>query len=207
MKQVSTSILNKEDKFINIEKLNNSNTDYIHLDVMDGEFVDNKFITKEELPKVIESCNKKIDIHLMVENPKEYIDICKGYDISYITIHYELDNFLELVNYIKNNGFKVGVAVKPDTDIEKIYDYLDIIDLVLVMSVNPGYSGQTFIDSSEDKINKLRNEIDKRNLNTLISVDGGVCDSVFDKIKNTDIIVSASFVLNNLDNIDKLKTV
>ena len=207
MKQVSTSILNKEDKFINIEKLNNSNTDYIHLDIMDGKFVDNTFITKEELPKVIESCNKKIDIHFMVENPKEYIDICKGYDISYITIHYELDNFLELVNYIKDNGFKVGVAIKPDTDIKKIYDYLDILDLVLVMSVNPGYSGQTFIDSSEDKINKLRNEIDKRNLNILISVDGGVCDSVLDKIKNTDIIVSASYVLNNLDNINKLKAV
>ena len=207
MKQVSTSILGKEDKFINIEKLNNSNTDFIHLDIMDGMFVDNTFITKEELPKVIESCDKKIDIHLMVENPKEYIDICKGYDISYITIHYELDNFLELVNYIKDNGFKVGVSIKPDTDIEKIYDYLDILDLVLVMSVNPGYSGQTFIDSSEDKINKLRNEIDKRNLNILISVDGGVCDSVLDKIKNTDIIVSASYVLNNLDNINKLKAV
>lgn len=207
MKQVSTSILSKEDKFINIEKLNNSNTDFIHLDIMDGKFVDNTFITKEELPKVIESCNKKIDIHLMVENPKEYIDICKGYNISYITIHYELDNFLELVNYIKDSGFKVGVSIKPDTDIEKIYDYLDILDLVLVMSVNPGYSGQTFIDSSEDKINKLRNEIDKRNLNILISVDGGVCDSVLDKIKNTDIIVSASFVLNNLDNINKLKAV
>jgi len=207
MKQVSTSILSKEDKFINIEKLNNSNTDYIHLDIMDGKFVDNTFITKEELPKVIESCNKKIDIHLMVENPKEYIDICKGYDISYITIHYELDNFLELVNYIKDSGFKVGVAIKPDTDIEKIYDYLDILDLVLVMSVNPGYSGQTFIDSSEDKINKLREKIEKRNLDVKISVDGGVCDSVLDKIKNTDIIVSASYVLNNLDNINKLKAV
>ena len=207
MKQVSTSILSKEDKFINIEKLNNSNTDYIHLDIMDGKFVNNTFITKEELPKVIESCNKKIDIHLMVENPKEYIDICKGYDISYITIHYELDNFLELVNYIKDNGFKVGVAIKPDTDIKKIYDYLDILDLVLVMSVNPGYSGQTFIDSSEDKINKLINEIEKRNYDVKISVDGGVCDSVLDKIKNTDIIVSASYVLNNLDNINKLKAV
>jgi len=207
MKQISTSILSKEYKFINIEKLNNSNTDYIHLDIMDGKFVDNTFITKEELPKVIESCNKKIDIHLMVENPKEYIDICKGYDISYITIHYELDNFLELVNYIKDSGFKVGVAIKPDTDIEKIYDYLDILDLVLVMSVNPGYSGQTFIDSSEDKINKLREKIEKRNLDVKISVDGGVCDSVLDKIKNTDIIVSASYVLNNLDNINKLKAV
>ena len=207
MKQVSTSILSKKDKYINIEKLNNSNTDFIHLDIMDGMFVDNTFITKEELPKVIESCNKKIDIHLMVDNPKEYIDICKGYDISYITIHYELDDFLELVNYIKDNGFKVGVAIKPDTDIEKIYDYLDILDLVLVMSVNPGYSGQTFIDSSEDKINKLKSEIEKRNLNTLISVDGGVCDEVFDKIKNTNVVVSASYILNNLENIEKIKAV
>lgn len=207
MKQVSTSILSKEDKFINIEKLNNSNTDYIHLDIMDGNFVDNTFITKEELPKVIEACNKKTDIHLMVENPKEYIDICKVYNIDYITIHYELDNFLELVNYIKDNNFKVGVAIKPETDVEEIFDILEKIDLVLVMSVNPGYSGQTFIDSSEDKINKLRSEIEKRNLDVLISVDGGVCDKVFDKIKNTDMVVSASYALNNLENIDKLKAV
>jgi len=207
MKQVSTSILNKEDKFINIEKLNNSNTDFIHLDIMDGKFVNNTFISKEELPKVIESCNKKIDIHLMVENPKEYIDICKGYDISYITIHYENKNSLELVNYIKESGFKVGMSIKPETGLEEIFDILEKIDLVLVMSVNPGYSGQTFIDSSEDKINKLRNEIERRKLDVVISVDGGVCDSVLDKIKNTDIIVSASFVLNNLDNINKLKAV
>ncbi|MDD5980501.1 MAG: ribulose-phosphate 3-epimerase, partial [bacterium] len=78
MKEVSTSILSKEDKFDNIKKLNNSSTDYIHLDIMDGKFVPNTFITKEELPKVIESCNKKLDIHLMVENPIEYINLCKN---------------------------------------------------------------------------------------------------------------------------------
>jgi len=207
MKQVSTSILSKEDKFFNIEKINNSNTDYIHLDIMDGNFVDNTFIEKEELPKVINSCNKKIDIHLMVNNPKEYIDICKDYDISFITIHYENKNSLELINYVKEKGFKVGLSIKPETNVEDIFDILENIDLVLIMSVNPGYSGQTFINETEHKINKLRNEIQKRNLNVLISVDGGICDQVFDKIKNTDIIVSASYVLNNLENIDKLKAV
>ena len=207
MKQVSTSILSKEDKFFNIEKINNSNTDYIHLDIMDGNFVDNTFIEKEELPKVINSCNKKIDIHLMVNNPKEYIDICKDYDISFITIHYENKNSLELINYVKEKGFKVGLSIKPETNVEDIFDILENIDLVLIMSVNPGYSGQTFINETEHKINKLRNEIQKRNLNVLISVDGGICDQVFDKIKNTDIIVSASYVLNNLDNINKLKAV
>jgi len=207
MKQVSTSILSKEDKFFNIEKINNSNTDYIHLDIMDGNFVDNTFIEKEELPKVINSCNKKIDIHLMVNNPKEYIDICKDYDISFITIHYENKNSLELINYVKEKGFKVGLSIKPETNVEDIFDILENIDLVLIMSVNPGYSGQTFINETEHKINKLRNEIKKRNLNVLISVDGGICDQVFDKIKNTDIIVSASYVLNNLENIDKLKAV
>jgi len=207
MKQVSTSILSKEDKFFNIEKINNSNTDYIHLEIMDGNFVDNTFIEKEELPKVINSCNKKIDIHLMVNNPKEYIDICKDYDISFITIHYENKNSLELINYVKEKGFKVGLSIKPETNVEDIFDILENIDLVLIMSVNPGYSGQTFINETEHKINKLRNEIQKRNLNVLISVDGGICDQVFDKIKNTDIIVSASYVLNNLENIDKLKAV
>ncbi len=207
MKEVSTSILSKEDKFDNIKKLNNSSTDYIHLDIMDGKFVPNIFITKEELPKVIESCNKKIDIHLMVENPIEYINLCKNYDISYITIHYELDNFLDLVNYIKNLGFKVGAAIKPETNIEEIYNYLDLLDYVLIMSVNPGYSGQKFIDSSEEKINKLKQHILSNNLNVKIGVDGGVCEDVFGKIKNTDIVVSASYILNNLDNIEKIKVV
>lgn len=207
MKEVSASILSKEDKFDNIKKLNNSSTDYIHLDIMDGKFVPNTFITKEELPKVIESCNKKLDIHLMVENPIEYINICKNYDISYITIHYELDNFLDLVNYIKKLGFKVGAAIKPETNIEKIYNYLDLLDYVLIMSVNPGYSGQKFIDTSEEKINKLKQYILNNNLNVKIGVDGGVCEDVFDKIKNTDIVVSASYILNNLDNIEKIKAV
>ena len=140
MKEVSTSILSKEDKFDNIKKLNNSSTDYIHLDIMDGKFVPNTFITKEELPKVIESCNKKIDIHLMVENPIEYINLCKNYDISYITIHYELDNFLDLVNYIKNLGFKVGAAIKPKTNIEEIYK-LSFEAHYLLVSIHPWADG------------------------------------------------------------------
>ncbi len=205
MKEVSASILSKEDKFKNIEILNNSNTDYIHLDVMDGKFVDNKFITPKELKNVLSKINKKIDIHLMVKDPTEYLKAMALYNVSYVTIHYEIKNYEVYLNKIKELGFKVGIAINPSTDVEKIYDLLDKINLVLIMSVEPGYSGQSFIKATATKIDNLKQEIKTRNLLTKISVDGGVNEESLQYIENADIVVSSSYVLNDLNNIDKIK--
>lgn len=205
MKEVSGSFLSNNDKLYEINRLNNSNVDYIHFDVMDGKFVSNKNITVSELPKLIDAAKKKIDIHFMVSNPDKYIEKICYYNIEYITIHYEIKNLEDYIDKIKNYGFKVGIAIKPETDIEKIYYLLDKINLVLIMSVEPGKSGQKFIDVS-DKINKLKQEIINRKLNVKISVDGGINEEVLTYVKEADILVSSSFILSDLDkNVDMLK--
>ena len=205
MKEVSGSFLSNNDKLYEINRLNNSNVDYIHFDVMDGKFVDNKNITISELPKLIDNVKKKIDIHFMVSNPDKYIEKICYYNIEYITIHYEIKNLEDYIDKIKNYGFKVGIAIKPETDIKKIYYLLDKINLVLIMSVEPGKSGQKFIDVS-DKINKLKQEIINRKLNVKISVDGGINEEVLTYVKEADILVSSSFILSDLDkNVDILK--
>ena len=205
MKEVSGSFLSNNDKFYEINRLNNSDVDYIHFDVMDGKFVSNKNITVSELPKLIDAAKKKIDIHFMVNDPGKYIDKICFYNIDYITIHYEIKNLEDYIDKIKDYGFKVGIAIKPETDIEKIYYLLDKINLVLIMSVEPGKSGQKFIDVS-DKINKLKQEIINRKLNVKISVDGGINEEVLTYVKEADILVSSSFILSDLDkNVDILK--
>lgn len=207
MKEVSTSFLCDKSSIDLIHMLNNSSTDYIHFDVMDGQFVDNRFLTIKELKETLMLSNKKNDIHLMVKDPIRYVKEIKNYNISFITIHYEIDNLEESIDLIKSYGYKVGIAIKPSTDIEKIYYLLDRIDLVLIMSVEPGKSGQKFIMSSIDKINKLKDKIVNDDLDILIEVDGGVNYDVLNYLKGADIIVSASFVLKDLKNIDLIKSI
>lgn len=205
MKEVSVSFLGCGDPLKAIDKLNNSNCDYIHFDVMDGKFVDNSNLTCEDLDKYIPLVKKKTDVHLMVNDPSVYIETLKKYNISYLTIHYEIKDLEKYIDLIKSYDIKVGVSIKPDTPIKEIYPLLDKIDLVLVMGVNPGYSGQTFISKTKSRINKLKKEIIKRGLDVKISVDGGICNKVLHKVSNADILVSASFVFNNLENIELLK--
>lgn len=205
MKEVSVSILNGENYLKSTEILNNTNIDYIHLDVMDGKFVNNSFLTPSEMVKVVDKTNKKVDVHLMVNNPTTYIKKLALYNISYITIHYEIKDYLSYLDMIKSYGFKAGIAIKPSTKVEDIYNILDKVSLVLVMSVEPGLSGQTFIPETKEKIDKLREEINRRGLNTRISVDGGINNLVLPQVSNADILVSCSYIWENLDNIKKLQ--
>lgn len=207
MKEVSVSILSLMDKKELITKLNDSNCDYIHFDVMDGKFVKNKFLTIKELTSLIDITKKKVDIHLMLANPLKYIEALSLYNISYITIHYEIEDFEKYISLIKSYGIKVGIAINPKTDVECIYPILKDIDLVLVMGVNPGASGQTFIPDTKDKINKLKQKIMDDKLNVKVSVDGGVSQDCLYNIRNADIIVSSSFVLNDFNNIDVIKNI
>ncbi len=203
---VSTSFLKDGNYSDFIKKLNESNTDMIHYDVMDGKFVNNTNLkTLSELTKYVDLSTKKIDIHLMVEDPKKYIEGLSLYNINNITIHKEIKNYLEMLDLIKSYGIRAGIAINPDTPVEDIYDILDKVDVVLIMSVYPGKSGQTFIDESSFKIKKLREEITNRNLNTKIEVDGGVCEEVLPLIADVDIVVSASYILNDLNNINVIK--
>lgn len=205
MREVSASILS-DNPFKLIDKLNNSNANYIHLDIVDNKFVpNNKFLTVSEMVKTLEKIKKKIDVHLMVKNPEPYIKKLSLYDVSYITIHYEITDFMKYVNMIKRYGLKAGVAIKPETKIEEIFPFLKDLSLILIMSVEPGFSGQSFITDTKDKVSALKKEIIRQKVDTKISVDGGINDLVLPYVTDADILVSCSYINNNLDNIEKLK--
>ena len=205
--EVSTSFLSNKDYKKTILELNETNTDYIHFDVMDGKFVDNKNLSVKELTTYLDLSTKKNDIHFMVNDPLKYIEKIYLYNIDYVTVHYEIKNLDKVIDKIKEYGLKVGISLKPSTDVKEVYKYLDRINMVLIMSVEPGKSGQTFIEGSIDKVNELKEEIIKRNLTTKIEIDGGINDSNIDRLSNVDIVVSASYILNDYNNINKIKKI
>ncbi len=205
---VSTSFLRDGNYSDFIKMLNASTTDMIHFDVMDGKFVDNTNLkTVSELLKYVSLSTKMNDIHLMVANPEKYIEALSMYNVYDIVIHKEIKNYEKMIDLIKSYGIKAGIALNPDTDIEEVFDILPKLDLVLIMSVYPGRSGQKFIENSSIKINKLKEEIKKRGLNTMVSVDGGVCEEVLPLVKECDIVISSSYIMNDLNNIEVIKKV
>lgn len=187
---IAISILNIKDNKEKIKQMDDLNPDFIHLDIMDGYFVDNK-VDLLNLPKL----NSKKDIHLMVNDVKKYIDIYKQYHPEYITFHFEaVENINEVIKEIKILNIKVGISIKPDTSIDALIPYLDKVDLVLVMSVEPGQGGQSFIDSSSDKIEQLCELRKVNNYNYVIEVDGGVNVYTKDKCESADILVVGSYI-------------
>ena len=208
--KVSVSILSNTLKPLDIVKeLDKTNADAIHIDIMDGKFVDNKTWTTSEIIKLTKYSNLPLDVHLMVNNPSKYIEDYAMLNTNNITFHYEaVKDVNKVINEIKDYGLKVGIAVNPDTDVKNIYDYLSNIDIVLIMSVYPGKSGQVFINETLDKIKELKDYIFNNNLKTLISVDGGINDETGKLCKEAgaDVLVSASYIHNDIkNNIDKLK--
>lgn len=200
--EISVSILNSNDRVMDVKKLNNTNCDYIHIDVMDGEFVNPTEFSYEEVMNIINVCNKKIDVHLMCKEPIKYIEKLVNYNISNITFHEEVDEDLfDIIDLIKKYNIGVGMSIKPNTSIDKLDKYLDKINLVLVMSVEPGYGGQEFMLSSLDKVRKLKKKIKDRNLDVKIEIDGGVKDTNINLIKESgvDISVVGSFVTKSDD--------
>ena len=208
--KVNVSILSNTLKPLDIVKeLDKTNADAIHIDIMDGKFVDNKTWTTSEIIKLTKYSNLPLDVHLMVNNPSKYIEDYAMLNTNNITFHYEaVKDVNKVINEIKDYGLKVGIAVNPDTDVKNIYDYLNNIDIVLIMSVYPGKSGQVFINETLNKIKELKDYIVNNNLKTLISVDGGINDETGKLCKEAgaDILVSASYIHNDIkNNIDKLK--
>lgn len=197
--KISASFLSVNENLIeNIKKLDSTSIDFFHLDVMDGIFVSNKSWNYEFFQKILMNTIKPKDIHLMVSNVKEYIDLFKNFNPEYITFHYEaISDIKSVTNYIRNLGIKVGLSIKPSTSVEEILPYLNYIDLILVMSVEPGKGGQKFIDDSVDKINQLYKLRKKYNYNYVIQVDGGINDKTSKLCKNADILVVGSYITNS----------
>ncbi len=210
--KVSVSILSSSIKPADIvKKLDNTKADYIHIDIMDGKFVENKTWTISEIKKITSYSKLPLDVHLMVENPSKYIEDYALLNTSYIAFHYEaVKDIDKMINEIKNYGLKVGIAINPETSEEVVFPYLSKIDEVLIMSVHPGKSGQSFIESTLDKIERLKEEILRQNVKTIISVDGGINDETGNLCvqKGVDTLVSASYIhkdiVNNINTLKKL---
>ena len=208
--KVSVSILSSSIKPQDIvKKLDNTKADFIHVDIMDGKFVENKTWTISEVKKIVSYSKLPLDVHLMVENPSKYIEDYELLNTSYITFHYEaVKDIDKMINEIKNYGLKVGIAINPETDEKVLYPYLSKIDQVLVMSVHPGKSGQSFIENTPNKIENLKQEIINQNAKTIISVDGGINDETGKLCvdKGVDMLVSASYIHKDIvNNINTLK--
>ncbi len=202
--QVSGSILGilekNENKKEKIEQLSQTTCDYLHLDIIDGIFVEGKITATEELLALLQDIKKPFDVHLMVTDIGTYIDIWKEKQPAYITFHIEAtENPSYWIQSIKHLGIKVGIAISPTTSISALNPYLDQIDLVLVMSIVPGKSGQSFIENSVDRIEYLQHLREENGYSYQIEVDGGINADTLSKVKSADIIVSASFITNAED--------
>ena len=206
--KVAVSILSEKDNYKEaIEKINKTDADYLHLDIMDGSFTDSSSFSLNESKEIKELCNKNIDVHIMSTNLRKIISEYISISPYNITFHIENEKIDEYINLIKEKDIRVGLAINPDTDLSTIYPYLDKIDRVLIMSVIPGKGGQKFMESVIPKLKYLKENKDKYNYE--IEVDGGINSDTINFVKDyADIVVSGSFITNSNnyeENIDKLK--
>lgn len=174
--------------------------EYLHFDVMDGHFVNNISFGIPVLESISRSHNMINDVHIMIENPKKYAKRFLDAGADILTFHYEACNseeeVKEVISIIKENNKKAGLSIKPNTPVEVVIPFLKDLDLVLVMSVEPGFGGQSFIESSLDKIRFLREVIDQKGYSCLIEVDGGINNLTAQLVKDAgvDILVCGSYI-------------
>lgn len=211
---IAPSVLSLDyDKFNEELNILNQNVEYIHFDVMDGHFVPNLSFGPHILKAFRKNSNLFMDVHLMVDDPEYYSDVFINAGADGITFHFEAYNNEELcknlIDKIKNRYVKVGISIKPNTPVSAIYPLLKYVDLVLVMSVEPGFGGQAFIPSAYEKINELSKIKAQYNLNYLIQVDGGVSDKNIRELleAGAECIVAGSYIFKGdiKRNIDLLR--
>jgi len=180
-----------------IEMINNSEADWFHIDIMDGVFVPNISFGMPVLEAISRHAKKTIDVHLMIVDPDRYIKTFAALGSNILTVHYEACTHLHrTLQAIKAEGMKAGVALNPHTNIDLLEDVINDIDMVCIMSVNPGFGGQSFIENTYTKIKKLKELIVKKNASTLIEIDGGVTSKNAKQLVEcgADVLVAGSFV-------------
>ena len=185
-----------------IEMVNQSEAGWFHLDVMDGVFVPNITFGTPILEVFKKCATKHLDAHLMIVNPENYIEKFASLGANTITVHYEAcDNLQNTINQIKKLNVKAGVAINPDTDVSVLYSLINEIDLICLMSVFPGFSGQKFIPDTFERLEKLKKIITDKNSQAMIQIDGGVSIDNAKKLVSlgADILVAGSFVFKSED--------
>ncbi|MDR3678463.1 MAG: ribulose-phosphate 3-epimerase [Flavipsychrobacter sp.] len=192
-----------------IQMVNNSDADWFHLDVMDGRFVPNITFGMPIIAAMKKSAKKPFDVHLMIVEPEKYFEAFAKAGADILTVHYEVSPHLHRnLQVIKSLGMKAGVAINPGTPVSLLEDVLCDIDLVCVMSVNPGFGGQKFIDQTTHKLRVLKRMINDRGVGTLIEVDGGVTlENASTIIKNgADVLVAGNTVFSAANPADAIKS-
>jgi ribulose-phosphate 3-epimerase len=182
------------------EMINRSKADWFHVDVMDGMFVPNITFGMPVIKAFKKHAQKPFDVHLMIEKPERYITDFKQAGADILTVHYEASTHLHrTVQNIHSEGMKAGVALNPHTNVQLLDDIIADVDLVLIMSVNPGFGGQKFIENSYRKISELKELIIKRNSKALIEVDGGVNNENAQKLvkAGADVLVAGSYIFKS----------
>lgn len=207
---VSPSVLSAD--FANLERdvkmLNESSAEWIHIDIMDGQFVPNISFGLPVMKAIHKHATKPLDVHLMIATPDDYIDDFKEAGAEILTVHYEVCTHLHrTLKRIKAAGMKTGVALNPHTPVHLLKDVLQDIDLVLIMSINPGFGGQKFIPHAIEKVREIKALITAQNTQTLIEVDGGVNLETGKQLveAGADALVAGSFVFGSDDPIETIK--
>ena len=200
---VSASFLSSKDIPRFLTKLNDTDINYIHVDVMDGIYVKNKTMPFREMRHISDYTSKRLDVHLMVKNPLKYISDYASLNTEYITIHKDIeDDLLTCLKEIKSYYIKTGIALKDEDEIKDIIPYLPYIDLLLIMSVTPGAGGQSFQDEAVSKMKEaqiLKKEYSK-DFSFIVSVDGGINVDTIAKVNNyVDMVVSGSYLSSSTD--------
>lgn len=195
---ISTSFLSSKNIPKDLQKLNDTSTDYIHVDIMDGKFVEGKTMPFKEMRYIYKYTSKRLDVHLMVLNPTKYIKDYATLNTEYITFHIEIEqDIIENLNLIKSYGIKCGLSIKPDTKVSELVPFLPLLDLILIMSVEPGRGGQDFIKETEDKIKEIKVLLQEYNSNAKICVDGGIDNTTKEYCTECDILVAGSYITNS----------
>lgn len=185
-----------------IEMVNRSQADWFHLDIMDGVFVPNISYGLPVVSQIKQMATKPLDVHLMIVQPERYVEAFHKAGADILTVHYEACTHLHrTIQQIKAQGMKAGVSLNPHTPVSLLEDVIEDIDVVLLMSVNPGFGGQTFIEQTINKVDKLKKLIMESNSHTLIEIDGGVNFETGKRLVNAgaDALVAGSFVFNSPD--------
>ena len=183
-----------------IEMVNQSEADWFHLDIMDGVFVPNISFGMPVVKAIAKHAKKTLDMHLMIVDPDRYIKTFADLGVNNLTVHYEACPHLHrTLQAIKTEGMKAGVAMNPHTSIDLLEDIIQDVDIVNLMSVNPGFGGQSFIENTYKKVKELKNLIEQKNSNALIEIDGGVNATNAKKLVDTvvDVLVAGNFVFSS----------